>query len=93
VVFDQAGKYLRDFGREGAGPGEFASIRPCWMKDGRVVVWDALQYRASIFTTDGLFLDSYTRGHFIGRHSVEETGGYRFVVYRIRPAVDGLEYP
>ena len=61
AVFDRDGKYVRDFGREGAGPGEFAHIRLRWMEDGQIAVYDALQNRASIFTMDGKFVTSYTK--------------------------------
>ncbi|MFC1529094.1 6-bladed beta-propeller [Gemmatimonadota bacterium] len=61
AVFNQNGKYLRDIGRQGAGPGEFSHIRYRWMKDGVIAVYDALQYRATTFTTEGMFLNSYTR--------------------------------
>lgn len=61
VVFDQYGQYLRAFGRKGAGPGEFDTMRLSWMKDGIIAVYDFSRFRASTFTTDGRFLDSYTR--------------------------------
>jgi len=36
---------------------------------------------------------SITRGHLMGRRLDEEIGGYRHFVYRITPAIEGLEYP
>lgn len=61
AVFDNNGKYLRDFGREGAGPGEFSHIQPQWIRDGIIAVYDPFQYRASTLTTDGWFLNFYIR--------------------------------
>jgi len=61
MKMDRNGNYLRDFGRKGAGPGEFNHIRLRWMKDGIIAVYDYQQFRASTFTTEGRFLNSYTR--------------------------------
>ena len=61
AVFDQNGRYLRDFGRRGEGPGEFSYVRYSWMRDGVVAVYDVVQYRASLLTTDGGFIGSLTR--------------------------------
>ncbi len=61
AVFARDGTYLRDFGRQGSGPGEFSFIRASWMKDGLIGLYDPLQYRASIFTTEGQYIESFTR--------------------------------
>ncbi len=55
-----------------------------------------------VFSPEGEYLGSVTwpghicsisRGHYLWRRIDEETDGYRYVVYRIRPMVEGLEYP
>ncbi|MFC1529093.1 6-bladed beta-propeller [Gemmatimonadota bacterium] len=61
VVFDQNGKYLRDFGRKGAGPGEFNSVWYQWIKDGVFAIYDPAQFRASTITAGGQLLDTFTR--------------------------------
>jgi hypothetical protein len=61
AVFDQNGKYLRDFGRKGAGPGEFNHIQLQWMKDGIIAVYDPFLFRVSTITTEGRLLDTFTR--------------------------------
>ncbi len=61
AVFDQNGQYLRDFGRQGAGPGEFNSVFCQWARDGIIAVYDPVQFRVSTFTTEGRLLEIFTR--------------------------------
>jgi hypothetical protein len=70
AVFDREGKYLRDIGRRGSGPGEFQSMRPLWLHDGQVAVYDSRQFRASVFSTEGRFLRSNTRAGASNRMAV-----------------------
>ncbi|MFC1559418.1 6-bladed beta-propeller [Gemmatimonadota bacterium] len=58
AVFDNQGHYLRSFGREGSGSGEFRVLSLRGIIDGQVVVSDFQNWRLSIFTTEGEFLRS-----------------------------------
>lgn len=56
VAFDSAGRFLRIFGREGAGPGEFtAAQRMTITRNDEVVVSDVARGAFSVFGTDGVF--------------------------------------
>jgi hypothetical protein len=54
-----------------------------------------------VFNPDGEYLGdtrvptwgSLSRGHFIALEDNEETGGFEVVLYRIRPAVEGMKFP
>lgn len=53
-LFDPSGRYIRDIGRAGQGPGEFRSIAGVrFTPDGRVAVWDPGNQRISIYFLDG----------------------------------------
>jgi hypothetical protein len=58
-VFDAEGRFLREFGRSGQGPGEFRSINAIWFAGDTVVVVDRRAFRASLFGRDGTFLTSW----------------------------------
>lgn len=55
-VYDQDGRFLDAFGREGDGPGEFRSPRWIWQRADSLVVYDARQQRFAWFTADGRFV-------------------------------------
>lgn len=56
VVFDQNGTALREFGREGQGPGEFLDPVVLAVTNDTVVVQDVLNRRFSFFDTAGNLL-------------------------------------
>ena len=59
VVVDAAGRYVRDFGRAGGGPGEFrAPTQLVVWEDGRAVVEDMMRAGYHIFDPDGEFEDT-----------------------------------
>ncbi len=58
AVFDNTGHFLRSFGREGSGPGEFRTLSLRGIFDDQVVTFDPSQLRITIFTTDGEFVRS-----------------------------------
>ena len=60
-VFDaRSGEHLFDFGKRGAGPGEFNLPRDVAIgKDGRLYVVDGGNFRVSVFTPDGKHLKSW----------------------------------
>ncbi len=66
VVFDRAGKFVRQFGKKGGGPGEFqAAFGMTVLADGSVAVADLAARSYSLFGADGryqrsaAFLDDY----------------------------------
>jgi hypothetical protein len=53
VVFDSRGEPLREFGRQGQGPGELQRPDRIGVAGGKVLVNDISSYRISVFTTAG----------------------------------------
>lgn len=59
-VFGEDGRFVRNVGRKGQGPGEFAQVYFLgFSPDGRLLVTDIRNRRTSIFGAEGDFLDSY----------------------------------
>jgi hypothetical protein len=57
--YDAGGKHLKSVGREGEGPGEFATMSRAWRIRGDTIqVWDTRLHRMSWFAPDGKFLRS-----------------------------------
>ncbi len=53
-VYDDAGRHVRDIGREGQGPGEFTTPRSMVIgRDGRIYVRDAQNGRINVFSPSG----------------------------------------
>jgi len=52
-MFDRDGKYLKTLGKEGQGPGEFASLAGITIAGDKLVVNDPLNRRFSVWTLDG----------------------------------------
>lgn len=68
--FDNEGRFLKTFGRQGEGPGEMAGpISVEIYPDGRVFLNDYMNRRFTLFDNDGEYLDSRSLTDF----------GYRFV--------------
>ncbi len=60
-VFDAGGKFIKKFGGEGSGPGEFQDFSAlAFTPDGRLIVVDAMARRVSLFAGDGTFLNSFS---------------------------------
>ncbi|WP_158278573.1 6-bladed beta-propeller [Rhodohalobacter mucosus] len=51
-VFDQSGRYLTHFGREGSGPGEFRAMGGPKFSNGYIHVYDPMMMRLSTFSLD-----------------------------------------
>jgi len=65
--FDAAGKFLKLIGREGQGPGEFTRPSGLVCSRDKLVAWDMMAFRFSLFTLDGEPIKSV-------RHSFVEKG-------------------
>jgi DNA-binding beta-propeller fold protein YncE len=76
VKFSKSGKFIREWGRKGAGPGEFDLPHTIFFdKRGRLLVGDRSNKRIQIFDQDGAFIDQWTQfgspsGIFITRDDV-----------------------
>src|SRR5688500_432958 len=58
--YDAQGRFLRNIGRQGQGPGEYANIGGIrTLRDGRLAVWDNRNGRITLYTSAGDFADSY----------------------------------
>lgn len=57
AVFDPSGEYVRAFGREGNGPGEFTTINELTIQGDLVHVYDVNNGRVNRFHRDGSLLD------------------------------------
>ncbi|MFZ5519486.1 MAG: NHL repeat-containing protein [Candidatus Zhuqueibacterota bacterium] len=66
-VYNKSGEYIRTIGRQGQGPGDL--MRPMAVRvgpDGRIYVQDDLNYRVSIFKSNGKFDHSFRYERFAG---------------------------
>lgn len=62
VVFDKTGKYLREFGKKGSGPGEFDQPHAlAFDTQGRLFVGDRSNNRIQILDRNGKFLEEWTQ--------------------------------
>ena len=62
VVFDRDGNFLRKFGREGAGPGEFISSQDIYVSGDRVVLGDWRARRINLWDLSGNRIDEIEHG-------------------------------
>lgn len=65
-TFDDEGRFLRRFGREGEGPGEFTGIADAHVVHGRIVALDRAKRAWSIFDLAGEFVDERPYGYAAG---------------------------
>ena len=62
VKFSKDGKYIKEWGRTGYGPGEFRTLHAIAMDSrGRVFVADRLNNRIQLFDQEGKFLSQWTQ--------------------------------
>jgi sugar lactone lactonase YvrE len=62
VKFDKNGKYLKEWGRRGKGPGEFMNPHAlAFDSQGRLFVADRFNFRVQIFDQEGTFIDAWTQ--------------------------------
>ena len=59
--YDASGKFLRNIGRAGSGPGEYRSASGiATMPDGRLLVWDTGNWRINVYSAKGDVLTQWT---------------------------------
>ncbi len=74
VKFDKNGKYIKEWGKKGTGPGEFDIPHAlAFDSKGRLFVGDRNNNRIQIFDQNGNFIEQWTQfsrpsGIFIDRH-------------------------
>jgi hypothetical protein len=67
LVVDAAGRHVREFGRRGAGPGEFqAPLSIAVASDGTIIVHDNYKRAFLRFTTEGELIEEVPRSRRIG---------------------------
>jgi hypothetical protein len=67
LVFDPRGQFVRQFGKQGGGPGEFqfpASLNI--MRDGNIVVFDMMRRGYSVFDPQGNYVDHVSLPEGVG---------------------------
>lgn len=62
-VFDRTGRFVRDIGAPGEGPGEFRYPNHTGTHGNRVWITDLLQQRLHIFGRDGTYMESASMEH------------------------------
>jgi hypothetical protein len=77
-VFTPEGRYLKDIGRQGKGPGEFDFPSSLAVRDERIFVADTFNYRVQIFDAEGRPLGGF--GLSEAPHQVLALGAGRIVV-------------
>lgn len=74
VVFDDEGQQLFEFGKRGAGDGEFNFPSHIFMSAGRLLVNDNMNFKIQVFDGDGHFLSSFGK-HGDGSGSFSQPKG------------------
>jgi DNA-binding beta-propeller fold protein YncE len=59
VVFDDNGEKLFEFGKRGAGNGEFNFPSHIFISDGKLLINDNMNFKIQVFDIDGRFLSSF----------------------------------
>lgn len=58
--YDASGKYLRNIGRSGSGPGEYRSVSGLAVApDGRLMLWDTGNWRINVYAANGDFISQW----------------------------------
>jgi hypothetical protein len=74
-IYDRSGKWIKNVGKRGQGPGEFMAINGYDVTgDGRIFISDIRQHRVSILSNDGTFVSSFLTEHGCARLKVDEEG-------------------
>jgi hypothetical protein len=84
-LYDAAGRFVRQVGRRGSGPGEYQNLAGLLVVDGQLVFWDRQTQHASVYDSAGTLVRSWgpaypsapmgelypgVGGHFYLRHSL-----------------------
>ena len=80
--YDAQGRFVRNIGRKGSGPGEYQAIGGMrTLRDGRLALWDNRNQRITIYSDTGAVIDTYrvTSGLFAADVFQVDTAGYMYV--------------
>src|SRR4051812_4910601 len=75
-LYDAQGKFVRQIGRTGSGPGEYDRINGITVRaDGKLAVWDAGNARINVYSPAGDYETAWTvtSGFFTGRALTSDT--------------------
>lgn len=104
-VFDEAGKFVRSFGKKGQGPGELDMPAAIHLTpDNELIVEDATQRKLVYFTLEGTFIKQISfadrmalvnllmgpQGNFMGRELKLEGQKMFFVIKKLDPELKSL---
>lgn len=69
AVFDPDGRYVRDIGGPGGGPGEFERVSIIGLRDDILSVYDPSRYRLARYRTNGILenVSTFPRAGILGR--------------------------
>ena len=99
--YDAQGKFIRNIGRRGQGPGEFRSVSGIALaRDGRLLAWDTGNWRINVYSATGDVLPQVTTPSGTGGSSMStysralmvDTAG-RFVTRKVLFSRDMKERP
>ena len=92
-LYDPQGKFVRNIGREGAGPGEFRAPQLVLFRD-TLVIHDANLGRAALWTADGKFVRQFlTNVHYDGPPvSMDDKGRLRVQTPRASAGMFGSQW-
>ena len=72
-IYDRSGKWIKNVGKRGQGPGEYMAINDFDVTgDGRIFISDIRQRRVSILSNDGTFVSSFLTERGCERLKVDE---------------------
>lgn len=95
AVFNKDGEYLRCFGGEGSGPGEFLALRLLYLHNDILNLYDWQSKRATTYRTDGTLLEVITpryNRNLISNIFQTPEGSYINVVYADELRSGGYEW-
>jgi hypothetical protein len=73
--YDAAGKFVKQFGRKGQGPGEYLNAGGlAVLADGRVLLWDTGNWRVNVYASDGAIQPSWSTLSGSGGNVTMSTG-------------------
>ena len=74
-MYDKEGKFIRNVGREGRGPGEYTGISGMkTFQDGRVAIWNVGLTNINVFSSDGEYLESHRVNSTLNAPDLFEVG-------------------
>ncbi|MGD2152751.1 MAG: 6-bladed beta-propeller [Gemmatimonadales bacterium] len=81
--YGPAGRYVRDVGRDGQGPGEYLGVMGMHvLRDGLLAVWDGENTRITVYDSAGNYLDSHrvpTTVTYMANIFAVDTAGYFYI--------------